>query len=186
MLVYVLASQPLAAQDFIVGESGWQLERLSDHFVLLRTDIQLIEPKDRSTRRGLLILTCERQARRIRFQIADAPGKPSTQFSQLGRAILRGERDGKPLGLTSVSPRVRFFEDGSFEFLEAIGFSDPVMRDFLHLLQQVPNRLEVVFFKGPETGAFVRGTARRFNIVRLDEGLGSVYGFEGLCFRAPR
>lgn len=170
----------------MVGQSGWHLERLSDDFVLLRTDIQNVETVGRPARKGLLILTCERQARRIRFQIGNAPRLPSTQFSELGRAFVRGERDGAPLVLESVSLHVRLFEDGSFEFLEAIGFSAPVMREFLQLLQRLPTWLEVVLFKGSETRAFLRGASLRFQFMHLDESLGNIYGFEGLCFRRTK
>jgi hypothetical protein len=181
----LLAIQPVAAQSYVAGQSGWQLERLSPEFVILRTSIQQTETKDRSPRQGLLVLTCERQARRIRFQLGDSPRQPSTHFSDLGRAMVLGERDGTRLVHANINPRVRFFPDGSFEFLEAIGMSEPVMREFLHLLQQLPGRLDVVLFKGPDTGAFLRGVPHQFNLVNLNEGLASIYGFEGLCFRAP-
>jgi hypothetical protein len=186
MLLSLLLAQPVAAQSFVVGEGGWHLERLADDFVLLRTDVQQFESASRIPRQGLLMLTCERQARRIRFQIGSSPRLPNTQFSELGRARVRGERAGASLILKAVHPQVRFFQDGSFEFLEAIGFSDAVMREFLNLLQQLPTQLEIVLFKGPETRALLRGTALRFHLVRLNESLGNVYGFEGLCFRAPK
>src|SRR5215210_8069850 len=127
MLVGLLLAHPATAQDFILGEGGWHLERLADDFVVLRTDIQQVKSGVLGSQKGLLMLTCERQARRIRFQIGSAPQLPTTQRSELGRARVRGERDGASLVLKSVSPAVRVFEDGSFEFLEAIGFSDPMM-----------------------------------------------------------
>ena len=186
MLLGLLLAHPATAQDFIIGEGGWHLERLADDFVVLRTDMQQVKSGSLGSQRGLLMLTCERQARRIRFQIGSAAQLPTTQRSELGRARVRGERDGASLVLKSVSPAVRVFEDGSFEFVEAIGFSDPVMREFLELLQRVPRRLEILLFKGQETRAFLRGTASRFHVVRLEESLGALYGFEGLCFRAPK
>lgn len=186
MLLSLLLTQPAVAQSFVVGEAGWQLERLADDFVLLRTDIQQFDATGRLSRQGLLMLSCERQARRIRFQIGNAPRLASTQTSELGRALVRGEGGGKSLMLKSVRPQVRSFQDGSFEFVEAVGFSDAIMRDFLGLLQELPTQLEVVLFKGTETKAFLRGTALRFHLVRLKDGLGDVYGFEGLCFRRPK
>ncbi len=184
-LLGLLLGQPAAAQTFVAGEDGWQLERLADDFVLLRTRVQQFDAGGQPSRQGLLILTCERQARRIRFQLGDTARLANTQFSELGRAFVRGERDGTSFILKSVRPNVRFFQDGSFEFLEAVGFSDAIMRDFLGLLQRLPTQLEIVLFKGPETRAFLRGTALRVHLVRLKESLGDVYGFEGLCFRAP-
>lgn len=59
------------------------------------------------------------------------------------------------------------------------------MRHFLQILKSVPSHIEIVLFVGPETGAFVRGTAHRFNISNLSRSLVGLYGFEGLCFRAP-
>src|SRR3954452_9904745 len=180
-----IAAQPLAAQTYQVGQSGWRLERLSNDFVVLRTSVERSISPDQPPRRGLLVLTCERQARRIRFQLGDTPNQPSTQFSELGRATVRGERDGKSTVLAAVNPRVRFFPDGSFELFEAIGFGDPAMREFLHLLQRLPNRLEILLFKGPETVTSSREAPRRFEFVRLEESLSDLYGFEGLCFRQP-
>jgi len=175
---------PAHAQDLEVGRTGWQLERLSDRFVLLRAEIHEAEASKSMHREGLLLLTCDHQARRVRFQIGDAPHQPSTQAAEFGRAMVQGEREGRgPVG--SLTPRVRFYPDGSFEFLEAIGFSDSVMRDFLQLLRRLPSRIEVLLFKGPDTGAFRRGTVVRLSMRKLNEDLAALYGFEGLCYRAP-
>jgi hypothetical protein len=184
-LVALLTPSPSAAQDYELGRNGWQLERLAQGFVLLRTEIFSSESGGRLRRQGLLVLTCDRQARRIRFQIGDAPRQPSTQASQYGRAMVRGRREGGAVVTVQLVSRVRFFDDGSFELLEAVGFSDPAMREFLHLLKKLPKRLEVLLFKGPETGVFLRATALQFDTHGLDESLADIYGFEGLCFRSP-
>ena len=77
VLLGILAAGQADAQDFEAGRQGWQLERLSDDFVLLRTDITIPEQDKRRGRQGLLILTCERGVRRVRFQIGDVPRSPS-------------------------------------------------------------------------------------------------------------
>lgn len=184
-LLCFLAAGQAAAQDFEAGRNGWQLERLSNEFVLLRTDVAVAE-KGNQQRQGLLILTCERGVGRIRFQIGDMPRSPSTRASSEGRAIVRGtsyvQKDSPP----PIYPGVRFFDDGSFEFREATTFGDSVMRGFLNILQKLPARLEVVLFKGPETRSFVPRTAMYFKLHGLDENLGNIYGFDGLCFRAEK
>ena len=90
VLLPILAAGQACAQDFEAGRQGWQLERLSDDFVLLRTDITIPEQGKRRDRQGLLILTCERGVRRVRFQIGDIPRSPSINASSQGRAIVRG------------------------------------------------------------------------------------------------
>jgi hypothetical protein len=184
LLLGLLVSGQAAAQNFEVGRDGWQLERLSNEFVLLRANIAPADEGRPNRRQGLLILTCERDVRRIRFQIGGASRRPSARAVIQGRAIVRGAVRDPSSQAAALYPRVRFFDDGSFEFHEAAAFGDSVMRGFLGLLQQMPARLEVVLFKGLETRAFVRGTAMQFTLHQLDESLGNIYGFEGLCFRS--
>ena len=183
-LLGILAAGQAFAQNFEAGRSGWQLERLSDDFVLLRTDITAPARGDRSTRQGLLILACEPGGRRIRFQIGNIPKNPSIYVSSQGRAIVRGWFGNQSMPSLPVYPAVQFFEDGSFEFKETAGFSDSIMRGMLGLLRKVPSRLEVVLFKGTETRSFRRGTAMEFSLQGLDSNLGDIYGFEGLCFHS--
>jgi len=176
---------PLHAQDLEVGRTGWSLERLSDRFVLLRTEIHDLEANNAARRQGLLLLTCDNQSRRIRFQIGESPRQPSTHAGDSGRAMVQGERDGQRLAASPLNPRARFYSDGSFEFLEAIGFSDAIMNQFLQLLKKLPTRINIVLFKGPETGAFRRGTTIQLTMRNLDAALPTLYGFEGLCYRSP-
>jgi hypothetical protein len=180
----LVAAGPASAQGYEIGRSAWQVERLSDGFVLLRTEIHQTEAGARPRRQGLFVLTCDRQSRRIRFQLGETPRQPSIEATQFGRAIVRGRRDGAVLPGVQLNPRVRFFDDGSFELLEAVGFGDATMAQFLRLLKKLPAQLEVVLFRGPETGVFLRGTALQFDVLGLDESLVNLYGFEGLCFRA--
>ncbi|KAB0265756.1 hypothetical protein [Microvirga brassicacearum] len=182
VLLGLLAAGHACAQDFEAGRNGWQLERLSANFVLLRTSITIPVQGSRPSRQGLLILTCEPGVRRIRFQIGDLPRSPSTHASSHGRAIVRGWFQDQVVPLLPVYPNVLFFDDGSFEFRETIAFSDSVMRGILGLLRKNPARLEIVLFKGPETRAFQSGTAMQFRLHGLDRNLGDIYGFEGLCF----
>lgn len=185
-LLGILAAGQACAQNFEAGRSGWQLERLSDDFVLLRTDITAPARGSRSTRQGLLILACEPGGRRIRFQIGDIPKNPSIYASSQGRAIVRGWFGNQSMPSLPIYPAVQFFDDGSFEFKETAGFSDSIMRGMLGLLRKLPSRLEVVLFKGMETRTFRPGTAMVFSLEGLDSNLGDIYGFEGLCFRSGR
>jgi hypothetical protein len=185
-LLGLLAAGQVAAQDFEVGRTGWQLERLSSDFVLLRTGITIPARGSRKDQQGLLILTCEREqdVRRIRFQIGNVPKNPSIHASSYGRAIVRGVSHNQKDYTSPIFPDVRFFEDGSFEFQERTAFSNSVMRGMLGILQKLPTHLEVVLFKGPETLSFRLGTAMQFKLHGLDSNLGNIYGFEGLCFRS--
>jgi hypothetical protein len=185
-LLGLFAAGQAAAQDFEVGRTGWQLERLSRDFVLLRANIVISARGNRKDRQGLLILTCERgqDIRRIRFQIGDVPKSPSTHATSYGRAIVRGATYDRKEYTSPIFPDVRFFDDGSFEFQEKAGFSNSVMRGMLGILQKLPAYLEVVLYKGPETLSFRLGTAMQFRLNGLDSNLGSIYGFEGLCFRS--
>jgi hypothetical protein len=99
--------------------------------------------------------------------------------------MVRGERNNNRFLGPPLNSRVRFFPDGSFEFLEAIGFSDSMMREFLEILKKLPTRISIVLFKGPDTGAFLRGAAMQLDVRSLDEALANIYGFEGLCYRSP-
>ena len=184
ILLGVLAAGQAFAQDFEAGRNGWQLERLSSDFVLLRTNIAIPAQAGRSNRQGLLILTCEPGVRRVRFQIGDVPRSPSIHASSHGRAIVRGWFQDQKRPSFPIYPNVLFFDDGSFEFRETTVFSDSIMRGILSLLRKTPTRLEVVLFKGPETRAFRPGTAMQFSLQGLDSNLGNIYGFEGLCFHA--
>ncbi|NIX78387.1 hypothetical protein [Microvirga terricola] len=183
VLLGMLTASQAYAQDFEAGRNGWQLERLSSDFALLRTNITIPLQGNRSGREGLLILTCEPGARRVRFQIGDIPRSPSIRASSHGRAIVRGWFQDRATPSFPIYPSVDFFGDGSFEFRETTGFSDSVMRGILDLLRKTPARLEVVLFKGAETRAFRAGTAMQFKMHDLENSLGSIYGFEGLCFR---
>lgn len=179
-----LVVAPALAQDYEVGGTGWKLERLSDDFVVLRSDVLRIETGGTRKRQGLLILSCEGPVRRIRFQIGASPLAPSVQAVETGRAIVRGRRDGEIVA-SLLNGQAYVFGDGSFEFRETVGFAAPVMAEFLQLLQKLPNRLEVVLFRGQEARTFVRGTAYAFDVSGVNESLGDIYGFQGLCFRAP-
>ncbi|MGO4571828.1 hypothetical protein [Microvirga sp. 2TAF3] len=182
VLLGFLAAGQACAQDFEVGRTGWEIERLSSDFVLLRTNVVVPEQGNRQGRQGLLILTCERGVRRVRFQIGGVPRSPSINASSHGRAIVRGWFHGKKDPLFPIYPPVHFFDDGSFEFRESTTFNDSVMRGILNILRKTPDRLEIVLFKGPETRAFRSGAAMQFRLQGLDSNLGSIYGFEGLCF----
>ena len=171
------------AQDLEVGRTGWHVERLANRFVLLRAEISDSDPGRAGRRQGLLLMTCDHQARRIRFQLGETPQQPSSQAAEFGRAMVQGERESQRLP-GAFNARVRFYPDGSFEFLEAIGFSESAMREFLDLLEKLPNRITLVLFKGPDTGAFRQGTVIRLTPRNLDESLVSLYGFGGLCYRA--
>jgi hypothetical protein len=170
------------AQDFEAGRDGWQLERLSSDFVILRTDIAKPARGNRSARKGLLILTCEPNVRRIRFQISDMPRNPSIRASSEGRAIVRSWFQDQRTPSLPIYPVVHFFDDGSFEFRETVAFNDSIMRGILGLLRTTPARLEIVLFKGNETRAFRLGAAMQIRLYSLDSSLGNIYGFEGLCF----
>ena len=56
-----------------------------------------------------------------------------------------------------------FFDDGSFEFQEKTGFSNSTMRGSWTYFARLPDRLEVLLFKGPETRAFRSGIAIRYS-----------------------
>ncbi|MBF9234259.1 hypothetical protein [Microvirga alba] len=122
--------------------------------------------------------------RRVRFQIGDILQRPSIHASSSGRAIVRGWFQDQKGPSFPIYPTVLFFDDGSFEFRETSAFSDSVLQGILNLLRKNPARLEVVLFKGPETRAFRPGTAMQFKLHDLDNSLGNIYGFEGLCFHA--
>ena len=124
VLLLMLAVGRAHAQDFEAGRQGWQSQRLSDDFVLLRTDITIPEQGKRRDRQGLLILTCESGVRRIRFQIGDIPRSPSINASSSGRAIVRGWFPQQNVPSLPIYPAVYFFDDGSFEFRETASFSD--------------------------------------------------------------
>lgn len=181
-----LAAGQAHARDFEAGRQGWQLERLSDDFVLLRTDITVPEQGKRRDRQGLLFLTCERGVRRVRFQIGDIPRSPSINASSQGSAIVRGWSLDQKAPSLPIYPAVLFFDDGSFEFREKTGFSDSMMRGILNILRKTPERLEIVLFKGTETRAFRSATAIQLRLHGLAQDLGDIYGFEGLCFHASR
>jgi hypothetical protein len=186
-LLLALAAGQAQAQDFEAGRQGWQLERLSDDFVLLRTDISIPEQGGkRSGRQGLLILTCEQTIRRVRFQIGHIPRSPSINASAQGRAIVRGWFQDRKNPTLPIYPTVQFFDDGSFEFQERTGFSDSTMRGILSLFRKTPDRLEIVLFKDSDTRAFRSGSAMQFRLHRLDAGLADIYGFEGLCFHGGK
>jgi hypothetical protein len=169
--------------DYKLGQNGWQLERLPDGFVLLRTEIFRDERAGKLGRQGLMIATCERGVRRVRFQIGDTPRSPSTRPNVRGRAIIRGMGGDNRRGPPPIYPRIHIFEDGSFE-LQETGLFGGNVRAFLDLLTSEPDYLEVVLFKGPETGAFTRGTALRFELENVSDSLVTIYGFQGLCFRS--
>jgi hypothetical protein len=168
------------AQDYTVGATGWQVERVSNTFVVLRADINRASGKQE--RQGLLVLTCDPQARRIRFQIGRVPGQPSLESDQTGRATIRGRSADNSIIAPFHAP-VRFFPDGSFEVLEAIGFTTATMQSFVTLLEALPSAVEIVLYRGPETGAFVQGTTLRLKLDQLEANLVGLYGFEGLCYR---
>jgi hypothetical protein len=174
------------AQTLEVGQNGWELERLSNELVLLRTSIYIPKQGDRPDRQGLLILTCERGVRRVRFQMGGLPRRPSINPSSQGRAIIRGWHAQKKSPSGPVHASVDFFDDGSFEFLERSAFSDPVMRGILELLRKTPDRLEIVLFKGPDTHAFRTGAPIQFRLIGLLNDLGNIYAFEGLCFHSDQ
>ncbi len=176
------AAGKACANDYEVGRTGWRLERLSDGLVLMRTDILKLN-QDGPRGQGLLIAACEPKARRIRFQIGDSPKAPSTRSTAWGRAIVRGLFGRTSRSFVPFYPSVRLFEDGSFEFQEGASLGDGTMRAFTDVLTRLPEALEVILFKGPDIGAFSRGTALRFHLQGLDEGLATIYGFQGLCFR---
>lgn len=182
VLLGVLAIGQAYAQDFEAGRSGWQLERLSDDFVLLRTNLIGPVQGNKPSRHGLLILTCEPGLRRVRFQIGDIPRSPSISASSNGRALVRGWFLDQKAPSLPIYPTAHFFDDGSFEFRESTAFSDSTMRGILNLLRKNPARLEIVLFKGQETRAFRSGTAMQFRLHGLNNDLGNIYGFEGLCF----
>lgn len=180
-LLVILAAGRAYGQDFEAGRTGWQLERLSSNFVVLRTDVVSPAQGKRSARQGLLILTCEPSVRRIRFQLSEVPRSPSIRASSEGRAIVRAWFQGQRSPSLPIYPSTYFFDDGSFEFREATAFSDSTMRGVLNLLRRVPDRLEIIVFKGNETRAFRPGTAMQFTLHDLEGSLGNIYGFEGLC-----
>jgi hypothetical protein len=180
LVLFVLASPLAAAKEYRLGSTGWQVERLSDAFVVLRTEI--FEIGGKQERKGLLVLTCDRQARRIRFQLGGAPERPSLEAEQNGHAGISGLRPDQAK-LKPLYPRVRFFPDGSFEILEATGLSEPSMSGFIALLQWLPTTIEVVLYRGAEAGTTVRGITHLFKTEQLEASLVSIYGFEGLCYR---
>jgi hypothetical protein len=183
LAVVLLFASAAPAQDYEVGRGGWQLERLGEDFVLLRAEILKVEAPEKRRRQGLVILACEGGSRRIRFQLSENPRAPSTQASAEGRALLRAWRNEAVSG--ALHAKARFFEDGSFELQESAPFGDAVVRGFVDLLARLPGELEVVLFQGPETGRFVRGQGLRFRLEEVDPSLAQIYGFEGLCTRAP-
>ncbi len=129
------------------------------------------------------MLACEPRVRRIRFQMSETPRSPSIRASSHGRAIVRGWGTTEKTSPAPIYPDVLFFDDGSFEFQETAIFGSSVMRGLLAILQESPTRLEVVLFKGAQTRSFARGEAMQFQLSNLEENLGNIYGFEGLCFR---
>jgi hypothetical protein len=170
------------AADFTLGENGWQLERLSDDFVLLRSEIFTIKRDERPKRIGLMIAACERDKRRVRFQMGDTPRSPSILPTARARAIIRGIAGADKREPAPIYPAIHLFNDGSFELQETAELGGNV-RGFLDLLTRSPTELEVILFKGPDTGAFTRGTAFRFELRNIFESLGTIYGFQGLCLR---
>jgi hypothetical protein len=183
-LLGLLVAGAANAQVLEVGQNGWELERLSNEFVLLRTSIYIPKQSDQADRQGLLILTCERGVRRVRFQMGGLPRRPSINASSQGRAIIRGWFAQTKSPSVPVHASVLFFDDGSFEFLERTAFSDSVMRGVLDLLRKTPDRLEIVLFREPDTQAFRTGTPIHFRLIGLSNDLGNIYAFEGLCFHS--
>lgn len=183
-LLGILVAGQAGAQDFEAGHTGWHVERLSRDFVVLRTNIAEVEQGNRQQRQGLLILTCERDIRRVRFQIGEVPRSPSTHASAHGRAIVRGVMPSQKTPPAPIHPKVGFFDDGSFELQEEAVFGNGTMRGLLDILLELPTHLDVVLYKGPATRTFVSGDALRVRLHGLDENLGDFYAFKGLCFRA--
>lgn len=183
----MVAASQVQAQGHEIGRSGWLLERPSRDFVLLRSTITLPEregaPNAEKIRQGLFMLACEPRVRRIRFQMSETPRSPSIRASSHGRAIVRGWGATEKPSPEPIYPDVLFFEDGSFEFQETASFGNSVMRGLLAIMQESPTRLEVLLFKGAQTRSFARGEAMQFRLSNLEENLGNIYGFEGLCFR---
>jgi hypothetical protein len=180
--ILVFTPRPLTAADYTLGENGWQLERLPDNFVLLRSEIFTAEKSARPKRIGLMIAACEPERRRVRFQTGDTPRSPSIHPASRARAIIRGIPEAES---TPIYPTIHVFNDGSFEMQETAALGGSV-RGFLNILTRSPTDLEIILFKGPDTGAFSRGTALRFELRNVFESLGTIYGFEGLCFHSAR
>jgi hypothetical protein len=92
----------LIANDYVLGQSSWELERLSDQLVLLRSEIIIVGRNATPKRQGLMIATCDREIRRIRFQLGQTPLSPSINPAANGRAIIRGTWNGpRPHRLSS-------------------------------------------------------------------------------------